>query len=80
MPDLRPCEFCEKPIAPNALRCPHCGGIPKRRTALQVWAAVVGVLTAIILASFLAVQSGHRPAHGPAVKEPPRAPAAKLAP
>ena len=77
MSDLRPCDYCEKPIASNALHCPHCGGIPKRRTTMQVWAMVVSVLIAIGLASFLAFQITRRPAHAPVPKQPPPATVAK---
>lgn len=53
MTDLRPCDYCEKPIAPNAQRCPHCGGIPKLRSTIAVVAIIVGSLIAAGVAAFL---------------------------
>jgi len=70
MSDLRPCEHCEKPIARNALRCPHCGGIPKSRTAIQVWITVFAFLMAIVLVSFLAFRITSPEPGGPGIAQP----------
>lgn len=54
MPNLVPCEFCEQPIAPNAMRCPHCGGYPTWRRKPQIVVAIIGALIAAGLAAYLA--------------------------
>lgn len=72
MSDLYPCEHCEKPIARNALHCPYCGGIPKRRNALQVWATVLGLLIAMGLAAYLAFLATREPSRPPAARAPAR--------
>jgi hypothetical protein len=74
MLDLVPCQHCEKPIARNAVHCPHCGGIPTLRTRFQV----VAILIAAGLAAYFAFALT-RKAAVPA-PQPPRIPPAAEAP
>jgi len=75
MPNLTPCEFCEQPIAPNAMRCPHCGGITTFRRRPQVIVALIGALIAAGLAAYFAlVLVGNRAA--PVQPQAPRMPPA----
>ena len=49
---LESCPYCGADVAPNALRCPRCGGHPKaRRNATVV--AVVGAALVLALALLL---------------------------
>ena len=68
MSDLIPCEHCEKPIARNAWKCPHCGGYPTSRARLQIVviliAAVIAVALAVVFA-FVLIKEPTPPAHAP---------------
>lgn len=80
MTDLRPCDYCEKPIAPNAMRCPHCGGVPKLRSSLAVVAIIVSSLIAAGVAAFLAIMIMRDPSRPQMAPPPVQAPMEKPAP
>ena len=81
MPNLIPCQYCDKPIAPNAVQCPHCGGIPTSRTKLQVGVVLILGLIAAGLAAYLAFVITQQPVRAPAPEVPGQpVAAAKLAP
>jgi hypothetical protein len=75
MGELIPCEHCEQPIARNAVRCPHCGGISTTITKLQFGGIFVAVVIAIGLAAYLALTLRSEPAAPPAPEPARLAPA-----
>ena len=81
MSDLIPCEHCDQPIARNAMKCPHCGGIPTWKTRPQILVAIIGALIAAGVAAYFAFVLAHQPAAPrPPVPAPAPVPPAAEAP